>query len=49
MGFLAFVYLLAIGVVVALVLANLPKVKITLPGGIIRILSLGILVQGLAR
>ena len=34
MGFLAFVYLLVIGVIVALILSNLPKVKIALPGGL---------------
>ena len=34
MGFLAFVYLLVISVIVALILANLPKLKITLPGGV---------------
>lgn len=33
MGFLAFVILLIIGIVVALVLENLPKLKIKLPGG----------------
>ena len=41
MGFLAFVYLLVIGVVVALVLANLPKVKIILPGGMITNIIVG--------
>ena len=41
MGFLAFVYLLVIGVVVALVLANLPKAKIALPGGIITNIIVG--------
>ncbi len=34
MGFVEFEYLLVISLVVSLVLAYLPKVKITLPGGI---------------
>jgi len=41
MGFLAFVYLLVIGVVVALVLANLPKLKIKLPGGLTTAIIVG--------
>jgi len=35
MDFLAFLYLLVISAIIALVLGNLPKLKITLPGGII--------------
>jgi len=34
MGFLAFVYLLIIGVLVASILAKAPKIEIILPGGI---------------
>lgn len=41
MGFLTFVYLLIIAVVVAWVLANLKKVKISLPGGIITAIIVG--------
>ncbi|MBT9146100.1 MAG: hypothetical protein DDT42_01980 [candidate division WS2 bacterium] len=50
MGFLVFVYLLVIGVVVALVLAYLPKVKVTLPGGITTNIIVGYIgAQGLVR
>lgn len=41
MGFLAFVYLLVIGVIVAFILANLPKLKIMLPGGIVTSIIVG--------
>ena len=43
MGFLGFVILLVIGVVVALVLANAPKLKIKLPGGITTAIIVGYL------
>lgn len=41
MGFLAFVYLLVVGVIVALVLAYMPKLKIKLPGGIATAIIVG--------
>jgi len=41
MSFLAFLYLLVVGVVVALALAYLPKLKVTLPGGITTAIIVG--------
>lgn len=41
MGFLAFVYLLVVGLAVALVLAYMPKLKVKLPGGITTAIIVG--------